>query len=168
MVGGGSEFTALMLHQCAAVVAVNLHIDQTAEPKGIRRCLISGAGAPRVERSRRLGSTRLGVSDSGDYRASSRVPSNTNTNTHLMRAAISAFQTRVCTGSCTMYLGSKHVESQADWQIHSVPLEEIRMQSGSLFPPFFFHPLFPQTSTPTPSPRSAAQQRLITTSAGKQ
>ncbi len=30
----GAEFTALMLHQCAAVVAVNLQIDQTAEPKG--------------------------------------------------------------------------------------------------------------------------------------
>lgn len=30
----GMEFTALMLHQCAAVVAVNLQIDQTAEPKG--------------------------------------------------------------------------------------------------------------------------------------
>lgn len=30
----GTEFTALMLHQCAAVVAVNLQIDQTAEPKG--------------------------------------------------------------------------------------------------------------------------------------
>lgn len=44
LVGGGLEFTALMLHQCAAVVAVNLQIDQTAEPKGIRRSLISGAG----------------------------------------------------------------------------------------------------------------------------
>lgn len=32
----GTEFTALMLHQCAAVVAVNLQIDQTAEPKGIQ------------------------------------------------------------------------------------------------------------------------------------
>ena len=30
----GIEFTALMLHQCAAMVAVNLQIDQTAEPKG--------------------------------------------------------------------------------------------------------------------------------------
>lgn len=44
LVGGGLEFTALMLHQCAAVVVVNLQIDQTAEPKGIRRSLISGAG----------------------------------------------------------------------------------------------------------------------------
>lgn len=30
----GVEFTALMLHQCAAVVALNLQIDQTAEPTG--------------------------------------------------------------------------------------------------------------------------------------
>lgn len=28
-----AEFTALMLHQCAAVVTVNPEIDQTAEPK---------------------------------------------------------------------------------------------------------------------------------------
>lgn len=32
----GTEFTALTLHQCAAAEAVNLHIDQTAEPKGFR------------------------------------------------------------------------------------------------------------------------------------
>lgn len=30
----GAEFTTLMVHQCAAVVAVNLQIDQTAVLKG--------------------------------------------------------------------------------------------------------------------------------------
>ena len=41
----GAEFTALMLHQCAAVVAVNLQIDQTAEPKGSEALSLSKGSA---------------------------------------------------------------------------------------------------------------------------
>lgn len=43
------EFTALLVHQCAAVVAVNLQIDQTAEPKDSKPYL-----KVRAQTSRRL------------------------------------------------------------------------------------------------------------------
>lgn len=121
-------------------------------------------------------SARLGVSDSGDYRASTRVPS-----THKHKHAPSARHNLclpdtcvcvciyVCTGTrtCTLGVRSGMWNLNQTGEIHSVPLEEIRMQSQVLSSSFF-SPLFPQTSTPTSSPRSAAQQRLITTSAGKQ
>lgn len=141
---GGLEFTALMLRQCAAAVAVNLQIDQTAEP----------------ERDPEQPYLRGGSREPSAVIEGSIAPPLVSLPTQTRTGTISAFQTRVCvcvrTGSCTVHRLNEHVESQADQQIHSVPLEEIRMQSGSFFPLFSTPPSAP----PIPSQAAAPHYNL--------
>lgn len=79
----GAQFTALMLHQCAAVVAVNLQIDQTAEPKGSKAL----SRRVKAQQSRRL---TVGVSDGTGYLAPTWIPTQIHT-AHTHACIISVF-----------------------------------------------------------------------------
>lgn len=92
------EFTALMLHQCAAVVAVNLQIDQTAQPKG-SQALSQSKGS--TESNTHI----AGVSDGRGYQAPIPVSVFLQTQIADKRAHVHA-RTRTHTGkyTCRQYI----------------------------------------------------------------
>lgn len=116
------EFTALMVHQCAAVVAVNLQIDQTAEPKDSKPYL-----RVRAQTSRRLA---VGVSDGWSCEVSTLFPQLTNPNTDSAQAKIISPASHMYM-ELLMCCHEQNVEFKADKVCTCLPSRKTRTTTSS-------------------------------------